>query len=116
MIMAAFCVPLLSVVANIYVTVFTFFVKLFTGADGIQPVLIAMAFSSVLIYLYVKFLGKIGGILMIVIGVAGAAFSAGTTLGLTILGFVLAFVSKKAELIVVLNVLIFVLYLLCYSF
>ncbi|MBU5537451.1 MAG: hypothetical protein QW818_01415 [Candidatus Aenigmatarchaeota archaeon] len=110
-----FCIPLFSFLSKIYVTVFTFFTKLFFGGEGIQAVLITMLVSSVIIYLYTKYLGKVGAILMIIVGVAGAAFSAGTTLSLTILGFVLMFVSSNAKIIVGLNVLVFVLYLLCYS-
>jgi len=111
-----FCLPVFSFLAKIYVTIFTFFTKIFVGSEGIEAILIAMVVSSVIIYLYTKFLGKIGGILMIVIGVAGAAFSAGTTLALTVVGFILAFVSSNAMVLVGLNVLIFVLHLLCTSF
>ena len=108
-----FCIPLLSFLAKIYVTIFTFFIKLFTGSEGTTAVLITMVVSSVILYFYTKMLGKLGGIIMIVLGIAGAAFSAGTTLGLTVLGFVLTFVSGEAKVIVGLNVLAFVLYLLC---
>lgn len=109
----AFCIPVISSLAKFYVSVFTFFLKFFIPLEGITLTLAALVISSGLIFLFGKMLGRLGGILLMVIGIIGAFFSAGTTLIITAIGTVLFFYGRATNLIVLLNILFFGLAILC---
>lgn len=70
-----------------------------------------LVLTSIITYLMAKMFGRIGGIVLAVIGIVGALVTGGTTLILTLLGAVLIFWGKAARALVVVNVLLFAL---CY--
>jgi hypothetical protein len=70
----------------------------------------AMLISTALIYMSARLMGKIGGILISVIGVAGALFTGGTSLLLTAFGLIMVFYSNAAKWVALLNIFT---YLIC---
>jgi hypothetical protein len=105
---------ILCFLLNIYTGPWNFILGLFLRSlQGIPLTLISLVVSSLVIYLFYKFLGKIGGLILIVIGIAGSFFSAGTTLALTVIGILLFFLSNFVWLIVLINCVIFLASIAC---
>ena len=67
--------------------------------EGIVTDIIALIIILLFVYISVKSFGAAGGVLLIVLGIAGAAFTAGATIALTIVGFIAVMTGKKAGLI-----------------
>lgn len=64
---------------------------------------IFLAISSILIYIMSILLGRTGGILLTIVGFIGAFISAGATLILSVIGFLMIFFFGKPKLLVLLN-------------
>jgi len=99
--------------ANFHVKFYNFFVGLFVPYDGIALTLTSLVVSSILIYLFYRFLGAIGGLVLTVIGILGAAVSGGTTLALTFIGLLMILLSKAGHIVIIINIGIFLLTLIC---
>jgi hypothetical protein len=67
--------------------------------SGITTNVIAWFIMVLMTYFFLKFFGAIGGVLLIVVGLAGTLFSGGVTLVLVIIGFIATVFSKKAGII-----------------
>ena len=67
--------------------------------EGILTNIIALLIILFVVYISVKTLGATGGILLMVVGIAGFAFTAGTSIILTIIGFIATMTGKKAGFI-----------------
>jgi hypothetical protein len=80
---------------------------------GISLKLLGLVISSIVLFISVKILGKIGGILLIVIGIIGAFVSAGAALIISVIGFVLLIFGQSANLILIGNILAFILAIIC---
>ena len=81
--------------------------------SGIPLLLLGMAITSISLYLSLKILGKIGGLILIIIGIIGIAFSFGTSLIISVIGLVFLISGEAAGLIVIVNILAFILAIIC---
>jgi len=87
----------------------------FLGLSGLLVWVLGLIISCVVIYILAMMLGKIGGILLMIVGVLGALFTVGATLILTVFGFILVFLGKP-KLLVGINIILYVLCMVCYAF
>jgi hypothetical protein len=108
-----YCIPIISALSKIYVDVWTFFLKFFIHLNGVSLVLAGLLISSVLLFISLKILGKLGGFMLILIGIIGAFFSFGTSLIISVIGFVLLIFGESANLILIGNILVFILAIIC---
>ena len=74
---------------------------LFAGMPPQLLFFISLVIVTGIIYFYIKWLGVAGGIILAIVGIAGAFFSFGATLILTIVGLVTVFFSTKAKQIAI---------------
>ncbi|HKZ45426.1 MAG TPA: hypothetical protein VJ343_01855 [archaeon] len=98
-------------IVSIFKAIFGFFLP---GIPSSVFFFVALAISSISIYLLGIFLGRTGGILLTVVGIVGALFSAGTTLILSLIGILMIFFGKP-QLLVLLNLGLFALCATCYG-
>ncbi|MFH8086619.1 MAG: hypothetical protein QW609_02245 [Candidatus Aenigmatarchaeota archaeon] len=75
---------------------------------------VSLAISSVMVYILGALLGRIGGIILSIIGILGTAVTAGTSLIITIIGLLLVFFGKP-KLLILLNLILYVLCAACYG-
>lgn len=111
-----YCVWGLSFLACGTPNIFNFFLDIFLP-DEVPTLLfylISLVLSSVVIYLLAKMLGRIGGMLLMVLGVLGSLFTAGISLVLTLIGFILTFLGGAAMLVIIINVISYLLCIACY--
>jgi len=74
---------------------------------------VALIVSSIAVYIAGIVAGRAGGIILSVVGMAGALVTAGTSLILTVIGMIMVFFGNP-KLLVLLNLGIFGLCALCY--
>jgi len=84
------------------------------GISGPIFFFVTLVISSITIYILSAVLGKTGGVILMVVGIIGALVSAGTTLILTLIGFIMTFFGKS-KLLVLLNLGLFALCAACYG-
>jgi hypothetical protein len=77
--------------------------------QGMPLTIATLVISSLMTYFTAKTFGKIGGIVLAVLGIVGALFSLGTTLILTIIGVLMVFWSNAAKTLVIINAVLFAL-------
>lgn len=112
-----FCIWGLSFLACGTKALFSFILGFFMPPN-IPPMiyfLILLIFSSVVIYLIGLLLGKIGGMILAVVGIVGALVTGGLSLVLTLIGFIMIFLGDP-KMLVLLNFIFFMLCSLCYGF
>jgi len=109
-----YCIPIISTLARFYTWTSTLVLGWIFHLSGIPLLLVGMITTSIGLYLSLKILGKMGGIMLIVIGFIGAAFSAGTSLIISLLGFIFLIFGEAAGLIVIGNIVVFILAIICY--
>lgn len=108
-----YCIPIISALAKFYTGASTLILGWIFHMSGIPLLLLGMAVTSIGIYLSLKILGKIGGLMLIIIGVAGAAFSFGTSLIISAIGLFFIISGGAAGLIVIGNIMAFILAIIC---
>jgi len=109
-----FCIPIISALAKFYTWTSTLVLGWAFHMSGIPLLLLGMAITSIVLYITLKILHGIGGLILIVIGIIGAAFSAGTSLIISLIGVVFLISGEAAGLIVIGNILAFILAIICY--
>lgn len=108
-----YCIPAISGLVNFYTWTSTVVLGWIFHMSGIPLLLLGMAITSIVTYIFLKILGKIGGLILILIGVAGAIPSGGATLAISVLGFVFLILGEAAGLIVIGNIVAFILAIIC---
>lgn len=83
--------------------------SLFLSSNGLLNIA-SIVLSSILIYILAKILGKIGGIILTIIGVAGTLFTAGLSLALSLVGVLIMLFERSVMIIIAINM---GMYLLC---
>jgi hypothetical protein len=81
--------------------------------EGIVTNIIALFITVFFTYVFIRASGKIGGILLMVVGIAGAAFTAGVSIALTVIGFIATMMGKKAGLIAGLTFIMGIICIIC---
>ena len=87
----------------------------FFGITGFSLWIAAFIVSCAVVYISAMMLGRIGGILLMIVGLFGALFTVGATLILTAFGFILTFLGKP-KLLVGINIVLYMLCMACYAF
>jgi len=108
-----YCIPIISSLVKFYTWTSTLILGWIFHLSGIPLLLLGMVITSIVTYLTLKILGKIGGLILIIIGIAGAAFSFGTSLAISLIGFIFIISGEAAGLIVIGNIMAFILAIIC---
>jgi hypothetical protein len=85
------------------------------GISGMAMWIIGLIVSCIVIYVLGMMLGRVGGVLLMVVGALGALFTLGATLIITVFGFVLTFIGKP-KLLVGINIVLYMICMACYAF
>ncbi len=85
------------------------------GSNEFTLFIMSALLSSIIIYVFLKFLGDSAGIMMILVGVGGLITVVGTPLIVfTIFGLIFQLMGKRADLIVGINILMYIFCFICY--
>jgi len=109
-----YCIPFFSWFACGGVNIYNFIIGLFFPITGLPLHLLTLVISSVFVFIMAKVLGKIGGVILMILGIAGSLFTFGISLLLTFLGTILLIYEKAWPLVVMLNIISVVLCIVCY--
>lgn len=77
--------------------------------------LINFVITTVVYFIGLKLLGKIGGIILMVLGIIGAFFTLGTTLVLTLLGLIMVMAGGAVKWVLIINAIIFGIAIFSYA-
>lgn len=111
----AFCIWGLSWISCGIVDLFKWTIGLFLpGISSQLYFFVALIISSIAVYILGAMLGRVGGIILSIVGMVGALVTAGTSLILTVIGMVMVFFGNP-KLLVLLNLGIFGLCALCHG-
>jgi hypothetical protein len=109
-----YCIPIISWLAKFYTGASTLVLGWIFHMSGIPLLLLGMAITSIILYLSLKIFHGIGGLILMLIGFVGAFFSAGASLIISVIGLVFLISGEAAGLIVIGNILAFILAIICY--
>ena len=87
----------------------------FFGLSGFMLWIGGLIISCIVVYILAMMLGRIGGILLMILGALGALFTVGASLILTVFGLVFVLIGKP-KLLVGINILLYMLCMACYAF
>jgi hypothetical protein len=77
---------------------------------------VTLAISSIFVFIMAKIFGRIGGVIMMALGLVGSLLTFGISLLLTLLGIILIIYEKAWPFIVLSNIIAVVLCMACYVF
>ncbi|MBI2547572.1 MAG: hypothetical protein HYW23_03950 [Candidatus Aenigmarchaeota archaeon] len=109
------CLPLFSFLASVYVNVLKVMVQLFAGGGGTEAILIAFIGFAGVIYVFTKFFGKIGPMILIGVGVLGSLVTGGVLSVLIVIGFIGLFVGQATSILLMSHAAAFALSVACYG-
>lgn len=75
-----------------------------------------LAISSIFVFVMAKIFGRIGGVIMMALGLVGSLLTFGISLLLTLLGLILIIYEKAWPFIVLLNIIAVFVCMVCYVF
>jgi len=112
-----FCIPVISWMAKNHVIIITWMTGLgrIHGVTDTTQIILGCIISTILVWIIGKVLGKVGGIILIILGFVGIP-AGGIGIALIVIGIIFLVIGASAEVAALLNASTFLLYLLCYGF